>query len=61
MLDKVDKKIIKGLINDEEKDADKLYDEVKQMKLLGELTKSDIKKVDRSNLSSIRKAKKRSK
>jgi hypothetical protein len=41
-MDKVDQKIIKGLINDEEKDADKLYDEIKHMKLEGELTKSDI-------------------
>jgi hypothetical protein len=55
----VDKKILKGLINDEEKDADKLYDEVKYMRLGGELTKSDISKVDRSYLSDLRKFKKK--
>jgi hypothetical protein len=57
--DKVDKKIIKGLINDEEIDADTLYNEVKHIILRGKLTKSDISKVDKSNLSDIRKTKKR--
>ena len=47
LLDKVDKKILKGLINEEEKGADQIFEQVKNFKIGVDFTKSDISKVDK--------------